>query len=86
MDIKHDNTMYITKNDRTVLRFAPVGKGLYMYTGNDVNNISAWVLINTVEDHKQEYTKREYCDAVLARKVQNIIIFPWVCKYTKITD
>jgi hypothetical protein len=31
-----------------VLRFSTVGKGLYMYTGNDTNDISAWVLINTV--------------------------------------
>jgi hypothetical protein len=35
MDTKHDNVMYVTKNDGTVLRFMPVGKGLYAYTGND---------------------------------------------------
>jgi hypothetical protein len=44
--------MYITKNDGSVLRFTPVGKGLYAYTGSDANDLSAWALINTVEDHK----------------------------------
>jgi hypothetical protein len=47
---------------------------------------NAWALINTVEDCKQECTKREYHDAVLARKVQNIVMFPRVHEYTKITD
>jgi hypothetical protein len=42
--------------------------------------------LSTVKDRKQEYTKKEYCNAVLARKVQNIIMFPRVCKYTKIVD
>ncbi len=41
---------------------------------------------HTVDNHKREYTKREYHDAVLARKVQNIIMFPRVHEYTKITD
>jgi hypothetical protein len=30
MDTKHDNTVNVTKNDGTVPRFAPVGKGLYV--------------------------------------------------------
>jgi hypothetical protein len=50
------------------------------------NDVNAWALINTVEDCKCKYTKIEYHHAVLTRKVQNIIMFPGVCEYTKITD
>jgi hypothetical protein len=39
-----------------------------------------------VDDRKKEYTKREYRDAMLARRVQNIIIFPSVQTYNKIVD
>ena len=39
-----------------------------------------------VDNQKREYTKWEYHDAVLAQKIQNIILFPGVCSYTKIVD
>jgi hypothetical protein len=68
------------------LRFAPVGKGLYACTNLLKNDTSGWALINTVEDLQKEYTKQEYQDAVLARKVQNIIMFPGVQEYMKIED
>ena len=42
--------------------------------------------LNTVADRKREYTKWEYRDAVLTRKIQNIIMFPGTWAYTKIAD
>jgi hypothetical protein len=57
MDTKCDNAIYVTKSDSEVLQFAPVGKGLYAYTGSDSQRASAWALINTIEEHKWEYTK-----------------------------
>jgi hypothetical protein len=86
MDSKRDNAMIVKKLDGTMMRFVPAGKGLYAYTGTDISPSDAWALVNTVEDRKQEYTKREYRDAVLARKVQNIIMFLGVREYTKIAD
>ena len=39
-----------------------------------------------VDDRKHKHTKQEYRDAVLAWKIQNIIMFPGVHSYTKIVD
>jgi hypothetical protein len=39
-----------------------------------------------VANCKCEYTKCEYHDAILARKIQNKIMFPSVRAYTKIAD
>jgi hypothetical protein len=85
-DSKQDNTLIVTNPNGHVSRFAPTGKGLYAYSGMSRDQSSAWALVNTVEDHKEEYTKREYRDALLARKIQNIIMFPGVRQFTKIAD
>jgi hypothetical protein len=78
MDTNEDNAMLVWKKDGSALRFAPVGKGLYACMNLLENDPCRWALINTVEDLRKEYTKQEYQDAVLARKVQNIIMFPGV--------
>jgi hypothetical protein len=58
-----------------------------MYDGHvNENNELDWAFINTVAERKEEYTKREYRDAVRARKTQNIIMFPGVQKLTQITN
>lgn len=68
--------------DGSTMRFFPTAKGLYALD----NHLSGWAHVSTVADRKSEYTKREYRDAVLARKIQNIIMFPGVQAYTKIAD
>jgi hypothetical protein len=67
--------------------FRPVGKGVYA-CGTFPGDASAntWALISMVDDQKKEYTKREYRDAMLARRVQNVIMFPSVRTYNKIVD
>jgi hypothetical protein len=85
-DSKQDNALIVTNPNGHVSRFAPTGKGLYAYSGTSRDQSSAWALVNTVEDRKEEYTKREYHDALLARKIQNIIMFPGVRQFTKIAD
>ena len=80
------NTFLVTKPDGTGITFEPTGKGLYALTdplsGLNLFGISPegdqstdWAHINTVNDRKHEYTKCEYHDAVLAHKIQNIIMF-----------
>lgn len=86
MDSKHDNALFVSKPDGSVLRFVPAGKCLYGCHSSRMCQSDARALINTIKDQKQEYTKQEYHDAVLARKVQNIIMFPGVREYTKIAD
>jgi uncharacterized membrane protein YgcG len=78
---QHD-TITVTKPDGNTWVFAPTGKGLYALT----NLSTDWAHITTVADRKEEYTKREYRDAVLARKIQNIVMFPGVRALTKIVD
>jgi hypothetical protein len=78
--------LIVTNPNGHVSRFAPTGKGLYAYSGTSRDQSSAWALVNTVEDCKEEYTKHEYRDALLARKIQNIIMFPGVRQFTKIAD
>jgi hypothetical protein len=70
--VQYDNfeqdALRVTKPDGSIMIFKPTTKGLYAlltwYTG--------WTHVNTVADHKHEYTKWEYRDAactVLACKV-----------------
>jgi hypothetical protein len=86
LDSKKDNALIVLKPNGDTTRFVPTGKGLYAYSGPLDDQPTAWALVNTVDDVKQEYTKQEYRDAVLARKIQNIIMFPGVRAYTKIAD
>jgi hypothetical protein len=96
-DTHKSNTLLVTKSDGTGLTFSPIGNGLYGLTdpshGMEFfgvspkrNQLTQHAYVNTVEDRKREYTKREYRDAVLARRIQNIIMFPGVRAYTKIAD
>jgi hypothetical protein len=40
---------------------------LYTYDGHiGEDNKPAWAFINTIADHKEEYTKQEYHDAMQA--------------------
>lgn len=57
--------------------FEPTVKGLYACNAKcDGAASKAWAFINLASERQQEYTKRKYRDAFLARKVQNIIMFP----------
>ena len=90
------NTFLVTKPTGTRITFEPTGKGLYTLTtpssglaffgvSTKGDHSTDWVHINTVNDHKCKYTKCE-CDAVLAWKIQNIIMFLGVQGFTKIMD
>jgi hypothetical protein len=74
--------MIVVKPDGSDMVFTPTAKGLYALD----NHLAGWVHVNTVAKCKSEYTKHEYHDAVLARKIQNILMFPRVQAYTKIAD
>jgi hypothetical protein len=81
-DSAHQDALIVTKPDGSTLVFAPTAKGLYALTEPS----TGWAHITTVANRKQEYTKREYHDAVLARKIQNILMFPGVRAFTQIAD
>jgi hypothetical protein len=81
-DSKKQDAMIVVKPDGSNMVFTPTAKGLYALD----NHLTGWVHVNTVAKHKSKYTKREYRDAVLAWKIQNILMFPRVQAYTKIAD
>jgi uncharacterized membrane protein YgcG len=81
-DSVHQDAITVTKPDGRTWVFEPTTKGLYALTTPS----TGWTHITTVDDRKQGYTKREYRDAVLARKIQNIIMFPGVRAFTHIAD
>jgi hypothetical protein len=81
-DSDKQDALLVTKPNGGTMVFKPTMKGLYALA----DHLTGWVHVNTVADQKCEYTKREYRDAILARKIQNIIMFPGVRAYTKVGD
>ena len=89
--VQYDNRIkdafLVTGPNGIKVPFRPVGKGLYAcgtFPGDA--SADAWAFISMVDERKKEYTKREYRDAMLARRVQNIIMFPSIRTYNKIVD
>jgi hypothetical protein len=69
-----------------MVRFMPTAKGLFVCASPQQEDSTGWAFINLVDDRKQEYTRRQYRDAVQARRIQNIIMFPSAQSYGKIVD
>jgi hypothetical protein len=89
--VQYDNqkkdAFVLTTPDSVKVGFKPTRKGLYSCSASRTDPASeAWAFINLSEDHKAEYTKQEYRDAVRARKVQNIVMFPGDRAFKKIID
>jgi len=83
----YSDAFRVTGPDGVQVGFKPTAKGLYACSALVADATSeAWAFINLAEDQKQKYTKCKYCDAVLARKVQNMIMFPGDKSYNKIVD
>jgi hypothetical protein len=69
------------------VKFEPTAKELYACSIRPGGSASdAWAFINLVDDIKGEYMKQEYWDAALARKIQNIMMFPNARAYSRIVD
>ena len=69
-DNEIEDAFHVTMKDGTIIRFKLYRKGLYTYDGHiGKDNEPAWAFINTIADRKEEYTKREYRDAVPAEGV-----------------
>jgi hypothetical protein len=82
-----EDAFIVTGPNGVKVKFEPTAKGLYACSVRQGGSDSdAWAFINLVDDIKGEYTKREYRDAALARKVQNIMMFPNARAYSRIVD
>jgi hypothetical protein len=76
------NQCIIHKKDGSTRCFQQSRRGLYFLETGETST----VLVNTVDDNKSNYTNRDYSQAVLARKIQNIIGRPSTRRYLVIID
>jgi hypothetical protein len=93
---KYYNVEYISRTEDAFIVTGPNGvrvkfeltaKGLYACSVRPGGSASdAWAFINLVHDIKGEYMILEYRDVALARKVQNIMMFPNAHAYSRIVD
>jgi hypothetical protein len=65
-----DEKQFIVHKDDGEKRCLKKANGLFYLNARET---SGTVLVNTVEDNKSRYTNRDYTQATLARKLQNII-------------
>ena len=88
MDTKKDDAFYL-HNDQRIVRFGSAMKGIYVldeehnipaqsiWSAQERNNENqVMALYDTVDDRRQQYTKRSYRQAQKARQLQNIIMRP----------
>jgi hypothetical protein len=73
----------VLKDDGEKRYFKQAKNGLFYL---DANEASGAVLVTTVDDKKSSYTKRDYKQATLARKLQNIIGRPSARAFLKIVE
>ncbi len=88
-DTEEGSAFHLTKHDGTVRVFLQSPKGLYYIdTKEDHGEIEQTDvnLVNTVEDNRVKYSKRDYSKAVLARMVQKMIGRPSTRTFLDIVD
>ena len=83
-DSQHGNSFHVTKPDGTVRVFNQSDRGLYFM--ETTANGNQTTLVNTVADNQTRYNKRDYSQAVLARKIQGLIGRPSTRQYMSIVD
>jgi hypothetical protein len=82
MDTSQSKAMVVHRLDGTTIPFTPSVNGLYKYEMRPAESINhMWSLLTTVASQSLNYTKRAYKKAVLARKLQNIIMRPSARQY-----
>jgi hypothetical protein len=72
------------KADGSTRRFKESKRGLYFM--DILQEFDGNVLVTTVEDKKSSYTQRDYSQAELARRLQNILGYTGLRDYLKIID
>eukprot|EP00980_Cylindrotheca_fusiformis_P013967 scaffold3632_cov158-Cylindrotheca_fusiformis.AAC.1 len=74
MDTSVKNSINVLHKGTPLACFQPTSKGLYRCELTDDRPL--WCLVNTVAANVDRYTNRAYKNAVLARRMQNIIMRP----------
>jgi hypothetical protein len=77
MDTAKKNAIILHRHDGSQIEFTPCAKGLYKYALQPDETLQDfWSMVTTVASRAQQYTQRQYKEATLARRVQNIIMRP----------
>jgi hypothetical protein len=77
MDTSKSNSIALHHTDGSLIHFTPCSKGLYHYALQQNETVTKfWSMISTMAGNANQFTKRQYKSAVLARRVQNIIMRP----------
>ena len=83
-DSRNGNVFRVTsrKDGRQQMVFKPTPRGLFARAGLS----NAWTFVNMVARQKDNLSHRANKNAALARRIQNIIMYPGVQGYAKIVD
>ena len=74
-DTNVENAILLHRPDGEVMKFTPSATGLYKYNIGQ-GNVQEWNMVQTVAKQADKYTKCAYKKAVLARRLQNIMMRP----------
>jgi hypothetical protein len=86
MDTNISNSIALHCKDGSLILFSPCSKGLYRYAPQHTESLSDfWSMISTVASNAKQFTHRQYKNAVLARRVQNIIMHSGTCKFMDVS-
>jgi hypothetical protein len=82
MDTMHSKTMTVHVNNNSKINFAPTENSLWVHHVDNPQTVQdTWSMLSTVSNKKKLYTKRAYKRAVLAIKLQNIVMQPSTHRY-----
>lgn len=82
MDTDHHKALVVHRRDGSTITFCPTNSGLYKHELPSALSVcDMWTMISTVSDRAANYSKREYQRALLARRLQNIIMRPSTRQY-----
>jgi hypothetical protein len=77
MDTSWSKWMTVHMHNESKIHFTPISHGLYKHElGTDESIQDMWTMLSTVSDSALTYTKRAYKQALIARKLQNIVMRP----------
>jgi hypothetical protein len=86
MDTNESNSITLHCKDGSLIHFSPCSKGLYRYALPHNESLSDfWSMISTVAGNAKQFTQRQYKNAILARRVQNIIMRTGTCEFMDVS-
>jgi hypothetical protein len=83
---EEENVFKMKRKDGSYREFQQADSGLYYSVMNEKETGEATALINTVDDNKSKYSKYDYMQAVLARKIQATIGRPSTGDFIRIVE